>query len=179
MLFFKTILFFLSFFIILNPYIVLTYEYSGGDIRSFGENQLKNIYDGLLTEVAPYLESHVEDNEIILMPIYYPLQNFLHRNVRVIALNKYANLGALRDLIENNNSDTIMSSLYELNVSYFLEYKVKTPFEKNLYKSSILFNVVRNPRYSKLISFRHWNLYELIEGRESAIIGYEDNLFIK
>jgi len=173
----RIILVVLTFSLLVAPYVWLTYEFSGGNIQAFGENQLKPIYGGLFTEVAPYLEYHAEDGEVIIMTESYGLQYHLHRNVRVIALSVPGNLAALRDVIESNDSAVVLSSLREYGVRYFLLGKDRPPFTEYLSNRSILLDIVRDPRYFKLISFKNWDLYESIQGRKSVVTGWKDDSF--
>jgi len=166
----------LAFLLLVTPYIWLTYEFSGGNIQAFGENQLKPKYGGLFTEVTPYLENQVEDGDVILMTDYYPLQYYLHRNVRVITLNEPGNLAAFRSAIEGNNS-MVVNTLGKLNVRYVLLMKGRTQFTEYLSNNSRILDVVRDPRYFQLFSFQNWNLYESIQGTKSVIIGWKDDLF--
>jgi len=138
---------------------------------------LKPIYGGLFTEVAPYLEYHAEDGEVIIMTESYGLQYHLHRNVRVIALSVPGNLAALRDVIESNDSAVVLSSLREYGVRYFLLRKGRPQFTEYLSNRSILLDIVRDPRYFELISFKNWDLYEFIQGRKMVVIGWKDDSF--
>lgn len=173
----KAMLLVLMFSLVVAPYLWLTYEFSGGEIQSFGESQLEPLYGGLFTEIATYLEDHVEDGDVIIMAESPSLQYYLHRNVKVIVLNVAGNLAALRDVIESNDSATVLSSLREYGVRYFLLRKSRTRFTEYLSTKSILLDVVYNPRYFKLISFKHWDLYESIEGRKLVVIGWKDDSF--
>jgi hypothetical protein len=176
----KIISIILAFLLLVAPYIWLTYEFSGGNIQVFGENQLKPIYEGLFTEVAPYLEGHIKDGDVILMPDSYPLQYYLRRNVIVIALDVPGNLAALRSVVESENSSLVLSSLRELGVRYFLLRKGTSPFMKKLSNESMLLNVLRDPRYFMLArSFYVWDLYEFIEGRYLVVKGWEDSSFME
>jgi 4-amino-4-deoxy-L-arabinose transferase-like glycosyltransferase len=179
--FFKNaIIFALMFSILVAPYLWLTYEFSGGNMQSFGEAQLKPLYGGLFTEVASYLEGDAKDGDAILVTdiAFTGLQYYIRRNVKVIALNAPGNLAAFRNIIECSNSSMISNSLYELGVHYFLEPTGESPFMKKLSRESLLPSVLHDLRYFMLArSFPGWNLYKSTEGGSLIVKAWEDESF--
>lgn len=162
------VVFILMFTIMVAPYILLTYEFGGGNIQNFGKAQLDSQWGGLYTQVASYLNSNINNGEVIFTSssAYKPLQYFIQKNVSVIALDMPGNLAVLRSIIESNSSSFIASSLKQLNVRYFLEWKGQTTPFINKIANSLFFEVLHDPRYFVVVqSFGPWNLYEFIYGK--------------
>jgi hypothetical protein len=175
------LVFILMFMILVAPYIWLTYEFSGGNAQNFGDAQLSPIYNGLFTEVAPYINNNINSNEVILTfsPEFRSLQYYIKENASVVALNIPGNLAAFRAAVEANSSSSVMSTLEQLNVRYFLEKKGgMSPFISKLSNESLLIEVFHDPHYFTLVkSFEDWNLYESIAKKYSIVYGWEDNSF--
>jgi hypothetical protein len=156
-------LFALIFVISIAPYLVLVYQFSGGNPSNFGYSQLNPLYGGLYTDVATYLNTNANDGEIVLTlnRVYGGLQYYMNKNVTVIAMNVAGNLAAMRNIIESNSTSDIRSSLQLLNVKYFLEWKQETsPFIIKI-QNTTFFQVLHDPgNFSLAKSFTSWNLYE-------------------
>jgi hypothetical protein len=170
-----SMVFIMMFSLLVLPYLSMTYEFSGGRPLSFGNAQMKTLYDGLYTNVASYLNNHIKDGDVILTtdPAYNSLQYFVHYDVKVIALGLAGNLAELRDIVQNDNSSQIAESLIQLNVRYFLEPKVTSPFIGKLSNGSLLINVLRDPKYFQLAeSFEGWSLYESISNEFTFVTGW-------
>jgi hypothetical protein len=148
-------------------------------VYAFGANQLEPIYGGLFTEVAPYLEQHVNDGDVVLIVDYYPLQYYLHKNITVIALNVPGNLAAYRNVIESNDSSFVFASLREFGVRYVLLTKGLSPFAEKLSVSSLLFAVIQDTKYFFLDrSFSSWDLYKCVSNDKLSVVqGWVDDSF--
>jgi hypothetical protein len=168
----------LMFLLLIAPYLYVTYEFSDGNIYAFGEDQLKPIYQGLFTDVAPYLNEHANNGDVVLMVDFYGLQYYLNENVTVVALNRASNLAEFRIAVESKNSTIVLSTLRELGVSYFLARKESSALADKLSNSSILLDIVQDPRYFVLEkSFASWNLYKRVGGGISIAQGWIDDSF--
>ncbi len=90
----------LLFIIMVAPYIWLTYETGDGNFQNFSKAQLDSQWGGLYTQVAAYMNSNTNDEEVILVDYYAfrPLQYFIQKNVSVISLDIAGNLAALEVL---------------------------------------------------------------------------------
>lgn len=176
----KAVILLLVCVILLMPYLWLTFEFTGGNVQSFGKSQLEPLYGGLYTKVASFLNDHAKDGNIILTTdvAFRSLQYYLHGNVQVVALNAAGNLAAFREVIECNNLSDTAKLLLELHVRYFLEPSGTSPFLEKLSHATLLLNVVHDPRFFKLVeNFPAWSIYELVAGESLVIKGWEENSF--
>jgi hypothetical protein len=169
----------LMFSLLVAPYLWITYEFGNGNVYAFGENQLKPLFGGLFTEVAPYLEEHGNNGDVVLMVESYPLQYYLHKNITVLALSVPSDLAAFRSVIESDNLSVVFNSLREIGVRYFLCSKGSSPLTVKLSTASLLLDIIQDPRYVVLDrSFSSWTLYELMgTGKLSIVQGWMDDSF--
>jgi 4-amino-4-deoxy-L-arabinose transferase-like glycosyltransferase len=171
------VLCFLLFIILVAPYIWLTYEVSGGNVQVFGDAQLRPLYGGLYTEVASYLNNHIEGGTILTTDsAYATLQYYLHNNVKVIALNVPGNLANFREAIESDNVSIVSTVLLQQNVQYFLEPTGISSLMQKLSDQTILLCVLHDPRYFRLaISFPAWKIYESIVGKAFVVEAWDSH----
>ena len=162
------------------PYVLLTYQVGDGDIRAFGENQLKRFYPGIYSEIVPYLSENGKSGDVLitvgagLMGLQYYL-----RDMRVIDLKLADNLAALRYIIQSNRSATL-DAVHDLNVRYFLWPSYRDPIIRKLSETSYLLDVAMDPRYFVLsMQIGEWRLYEYIEDRYIIDIGWKEDSFTK
>lgn len=175
----RVTIFSLFFIILVAPYLLLTYDFSGGNIQVFGEKQLNQLGQGLFLEILPYLSSNVHDGDVIVTEqSAYALQYYIHQNIRIIDLTEPADLAAMRGIIENKNATEILNLMRELGVRYFLLPKGENLLMEKLSTKSMLLELVKNPRYFALVvSSEGWELYEILKA-EKFILGWGDDTFV-
>jgi len=150
----KLALIFLTFSLSLLPTIEVTYEYSNGNPFNFGKySRLSADYDGLYSEILPYIETHSNPNETIIgidvadtgIQYYLP-------NIRIVDLANEENLAIFWPLIGKDVKDSFLF-LAEHDVNYLLFSKSITgqSLLNNLSKYVPLFQYTSNPSYFKVL----------------------------
>jgi len=158
------------------PYGGLTYEFGNGNILDFKENQERMLFDGLYTDILTYLKDNVRSGDVVLTVgagftgLQYKLDS-----VRLIDITFPDNLARMRELLESNKTEEILTMLYNLNVRYFLLPKWgtrDTSFMEWLLNDTRLLYVIWNPGISAIrITSGGWILFELLNTKEDMLVG--------
>jgi len=158
------------------PYILLTYEFGGGNIFTFNEKQLE-VWGGVVTEVMPKLDLKDNDTVIISDISRFGLQYFAPKHIYIIDLSIPANLAHFKPLFTSCNISEILNILFEHNVHYFIISPWSTWFEERLLKNSTFSHLINNPEYFRYMGLSGWKIYEFIKGRYFIVKGWEDSSF--
>jgi hypothetical protein len=147
------------------PYVALTYDASGGNILSFGNTQLNRLWEGLYSEIQPYLSENAgpEDVVITVGGANSGLQYYLGET-RLLELTNEFDLAALRPIIESGNLTFVIDSLNNMHARFVLLPKIPTSFTQQLSQISDFLDITKEPRYFFLAAESEgWNLYESIQ----------------
>lgn len=146
------------------PYVALTYDASGGNIFSLENIQLNRLWEGLYSEVQPYLSENAgpEDVVVTVGGANSGLQYYLGET-RLIELTNEFDLAALRPIIESDNVTFILDSLHSMHVRFILLPRVPTSFMQHLSQISRFLDTATDPNYFHLsVESEGWLLYESI-----------------
>ena len=83
------------------PYVALTYEFGNGNIMAFKENQVKELWAGIYSDILPYLKDNAKSGDVVLAIDAAPtgLQYELD-TIRLIDITFPDNLASMRRLME-------------------------------------------------------------------------------
>ena len=152
------------------PYVALTYEFGNGDMIAFKENQVKELWAGIYSDILPYIDDNAESGDVILA-IDAALTGLQYKldNIRLIDITSPDNLASMRILVESNDTEEIVTMLHDLNVRYFLLPKwgsggtkgYATSFMRWLLNEGRLLHVTWSPTFSTIrVVSPGWILYE-------------------
>jgi hypothetical protein len=146
------------------PYVALTYDASGGNILSFGSSQLNRLWEGLYSEIQPYLSRNAAPGDVIITVggANSGLQYYLGET-RLIELTNEFDLAALRPIVESDNVTFVLDSLHNMHARFVLLPKVPNSFMQHLSQISHFIDTTTDPNYFSLASESEgWYLYESI-----------------
>jgi hypothetical protein len=187
--------FFVALLVLVTPYVSLVYNFSGGDVSAFqNEERLRYGFGNMYSDVLPYLKANANASDVILSVNSYPteLQYYLE-NTRIIDLYRPENLATMRDIIESNNTSEVFSALKVANVRYVLvPSNVLTvapylsgfldPILTSKYVESSSASLTPGVRaFFKQVILGGWQLYEfqennLVEGSGAIVTVFQDNV---
>jgi hypothetical protein len=147
------------------PYVALTYDASGGNILSFGNTQLNRLWEGLYSEIQPYLSENAGPDDVVITVggANSGLQYYLGET-RLLELTNEFDLAALRPIIESGNLTFVIDSLNNMHARFVLLPKIPTSFTQQLSQISDFLDITKEPRYFFLAAESEgWNLYESIQ----------------
>jgi hypothetical protein len=147
------------------PYVALTYDASGGNIFSFGNTQLNRLWEGLYSEIQPYLLENAgpEDVVITVGGANSGLQYYLGET-RLLELTNEFDLAALRPIVESGNVTFVIDSLNSMHARFVLLPKIPTSFMQHLSQISDFLDTTKDPSYFFLAAESEgWYLYESIQ----------------
>jgi hypothetical protein len=146
------------------PYVALTYDASGGNVLSFGSNQLNRLWEGLYSEIQPYLSGNALPEDVIITVggANSGLQYYLG-DTRLIELTNEFDLAALRQVIESDNATFALDLLQNMHVRFVLLPKVSNSFMQHLSQISHFLDIAVDPSYFFLaVESEGWYLYESV-----------------
>ena len=167
--------------LLIVPYVALTYQYGDGNIFAFKENQERMIYNGLYTDILPYLRNNTSNGDVILTVgtgntgLQYKLDS-----VKFVDLTFPDNLAAVRSLVDSNSTEDIAAMLHTMHVRYFL-FPLGGGYGESfvgwLFNNSHLIHAVLDQRFAVLkLNSGGWVLFE-ITNRNPANFGWEQDDF--
>jgi hypothetical protein len=146
------------------PYVALTYDASGGNVLSFGSNQLDRLWEGLYSEIQPYLSGNALPEDVIITVggANSGLQYYLG-DTRLLELTNEFDLAALRQVIESDNAAFVLDSLQNMHVRFVLLPKVSNSFMQHLSQISDFLDIATDPNYFFLaVESEGWYLYQFV-----------------
>jgi hypothetical protein len=147
------------------PYVALTYDASGGNIFSFGNIQLSRLWEGLYSEIQPYLSENALPEDVIITVggANSGLQYYLGET-RLLELTNEFDLAALRPIVESDNVTFVLDSLHSMHVRFVLLPKVPNSFMQHLSQISHFLDTTTDPNHFHLAAESEgWYLYESIQ----------------